>query len=92
MQKVAQLIVSFVWTATDLQEVATAAPGTGTLVLGALACILQLILVLLDCLAAWKTEKLNKRKEEEERAKRQQAQGQIVGGGAGQEQAQGQLA
>ena len=26
MQKVAQLVVSFVWTATDLQEAATAAP------------------------------------------------------------------
>ncbi len=59
LQKAAQLCVNFVWTATDLQEVAVAAPGTGTLLIGAFACILQLILVLFDARAAWLTEKLN---------------------------------
>jgi hypothetical protein len=62
LQKMAQLCVSFVWTATDLQEAAVAAPGTGTLLIGAFACILQLLLVFLDARAAYLTEKLNKDK------------------------------
>ena len=66
LQKVAQLSVSFVWTAIDLQEAAVAAPGTGTLLIGAFACILQLVLVWFDARAAWLTERLNKEKEEEE--------------------------
>lgn len=53
LQKVAQLSVSFVWTATDLQEEVSAAPGSGTLVPGSLACILQVILAFLDFRAAW---------------------------------------
>jgi hypothetical protein len=40
-QKVGQLVVSFVWTAVDLADAATSAPGKGTLVLGSFACILQ---------------------------------------------------
>ena len=67
LQKVAQLCVSFVWTAIDLQEAAVAAPGTGTLLIGAFACILQLVLVWFDARAAWLTERLNKEQEKKER-------------------------
>jgi hypothetical protein len=69
LQKVAQLCVSFVWTAIDLQEAAVAAPGTGTLLIGAFACILQLLLVGFDAQAAWLTERLNK--EETEKKERE---------------------
>jgi hypothetical protein len=77
LQKIAQLSVSFVWTATDLQEVAVASPGTGTLLIGAFACVLQLVLMCFDVRAAWLTEKLNK---EEEAKRGQRESGQIQAG------------
>ena len=73
LQKVAQLCVSFVWTAIDLQEAAVAAPGTGTLLIGAFACILQLVLVWFDARAAWLTERLNKEENEEKEKKERES-------------------
>ena len=77
LQKIAQLSVSFVWTATDLQEVAVASPGTGTLLIGAFACVLQLVLMCFDVRAAWLTEKLNK-EEEAKRGQRESGQIQVA--------------
>ena len=61
LQKVAQLCISLAWTIRDTLEAAVAAPGTGTLVLAAFACAIQVILLRLDARAAWLTERLNQK-------------------------------
>ena len=58
--KTTQLCVTLVWTLWDLQTVLTTAPGSGTISLTAFACIIQLVLIVLDFRASILTERLNR--------------------------------